>query len=107
MKAYKLVRLLKSGEITPLFINKKKRLPIGEWMDAEVHPTDGFALRPAWHCCATPDAPHLSKKGRVWIEVEIEDYTEFMRPLVQGNVWYLAQRMKIIEILNENDSHLG
>jgi len=97
MKAYKLVRQLKDGNITPLFINSTLRLPIGEWMQAETHHRKkGFAYRPGWHCTHNPEAPHLSPKGRVWIEVEIEDYTEFKRPESQGGMWYLANRMKII-----------
>lgn len=35
MIAYKLCRVLKNGEITSLFINKKKRLPIGEWFESK------------------------------------------------------------------------
>ena len=96
MRAYKLFRLLKSGEITPLFINKTKRLPIGEWMPAEAHRTKGFAYRPGWHCTSKPEAPHLSNKGRVWYEVEIEDYKDVLRPKSQGGLWYLANEMKII-----------
>ena len=100
MKAYKLFRVLKSGEITPLFINKKKRLPIGEWMDAEAHRTKGFAYRPGWHCTNKPEAPHLSNKGRAWYEVEIEDYTDFKRPASQGGLWHLANKMRIIKKLD-------
>ncbi|MDA3780693.1 MAG: hypothetical protein PF487_10815 [Bacteroidales bacterium] len=37
--AYKLFRQLKSGEITSLFINKKRKLPTMEWMDSENIPT--------------------------------------------------------------------
>jgi hypothetical protein len=99
MIVYKLFRQLKNGDITPLFINKTKRLPFNEWMNAESHPTKGFALRPFWHCTSTPSAPHLSEKGRVWLKVEIEDFTEFQRPDNQGGKWYLANRMKIIEKL--------
>lgn len=96
MKAYKLFRVLKSGEITPLFINKTKRLPIGKWMEAEDHPTKGYAHRPGWHCTSQPVAPHLSNKGRVWMEVEMKDFTEVKRPKAQGGLWYLANRIKII-----------
>lgn len=99
MIAFKLVRLLKSGEITPLFINKKFRLPIGEWLVAENHPTPGYKNRPFWHCTSETIAPHLSKKNRVWIEVEIEDFEEFDRPEHQGGLWFLANKMKIIKIL--------
>ena len=99
MIAYKLCRLLKNGEITSLFINKKNRLPIGEWMKAENYPTKGFKERPFWHCTGKMDAPHLSKKNRVWCKVEIEDWEEFNRPDSQGGKWYLANRIKIIELI--------
>ena len=99
MKAYKLFRELKSGEITPLFINKKARLPFDEWMDAECHPTKGFKVRPFWHCTSQPVAPHLSENGRVWCEIEMEDYEEFQRPQNQGGMWYLANRIKIVRKL--------
>jgi hypothetical protein len=73
VKAYKLFRTLKSkpGKIFPLFIGNKKEVPVGEWMEAEHIPTKGFAPRPGWHAGVTPKADHLSKKGRVWAEVEI------------------------------------
>lgn len=99
--AYKLFRQLKSGEITSLFINKTRKLPVGEWMNSEFYPTTGFAERPGWHCTAEPNAPHLKmvlKNGevRVWKKVLIEDYTEFKRPENQGGLWFLAKRMKIL-----------
>jgi len=94
MKAYKLVRKLKSGKLTPLFINKKQGLELGQWYQAENHPTKGFKVRPGWHCCAKPEAPHLSPKGRVWLEVEIEGVTEHKRPESQGGLWYTADRIK-------------
>ena len=70
MIAYKLVRKLKDGSLAPLFINKKQRLPIGEWMQAEDHPTKVYAVRPGWHCLLKPEASRLSKKGRMWVKVE-------------------------------------
>lgn len=101
MRAYKLFRRLKNGEITSLFINKKRKLPLGEWLEAECHPTAGYTIRPSWHCTANPIAPHLSQKGRVWAEVEIEDYQELKRPESQGGLWYLAKRMRIVGIHKE------
>jgi len=98
MKAFKLCRQLKNGDITPLFINKQKRMQFNEWMPAECHPTKGFKVRPFWHCTAQPIAPHLSKKGRVWLEVEIKDFTVFDRPKQQGGIWFLAGQMKILRI---------
>lgn len=99
MIAYKLVRQLKSGELSPLFINKKLRLPFNKWLEAENHPTKGFKERMGWHCTKEMNAPHLSKKDRVWIEVEIEDYVEYDRPESQGGTWLLANKMKINKIV--------
>ena len=96
MIAYKLCRKLKTGEITPLYINRILRLPFDIWLNAENHPTKGYAIRPYWHVCETPNAPHLSKKDRVWVEVEIEDYEEFERPENQGGKWFLAKRIKFL-----------
>jgi hypothetical protein len=50
MIAYKLFRKLKDGSLAPLFINKKTRIPLNKWLDAEPHPTKGFAFRKGWHC---------------------------------------------------------
>jgi len=99
--AYKLFRLRKDGTITSLFINKTKTLPVGEWMNAENYPTNGFAKRMGWHCTAQPHAPHLkmelkSGEKRVWKKVLIENYTEFQRPENQGGLWFLAEQMKIL-----------
>ena len=97
MKVYKLFRVLKDGSITSLFINKKRKLPIGVWLDAESYPTKGFKYRPKWHCTSKPNAPHLSMKNRKWYVVEIENFTLFQRPSSQGGDWYLCDKMKIIE----------
>lgn len=88
---------MKSGDITPLFINKSFRIPFNEWLEAESHPTKGFKIRPYWHSTSEPNAPHLSTKDRVWVKVEIQDYEEFQRPHNQGGLWFLAKRIKFIE----------
>ena len=97
MRAYKLLRKRKNGTLAPLFINKKLVIKLNEWMQAESHPTKGYSLRPFWHCTHKPEAKHLSTKGRVWCKVEIEDFTEMMRPATQGGKWYLANRIRIIK----------
>ena len=97
MIAYKLCRELKTGDVTSLFINKKRRLPFNEWMHAEFFPTKGFAERPYWHCTSQPVAPHLSLKNRVWVKVEMDDFINFERPQIQGGLWFLAKKIKIIE----------
>jgi hypothetical protein len=97
MIAYKLFRQTKNGEITSLFINKKRRLPSNTWLEAECFPTKGFAVRPYWHCTSSPAAPHLSEKGRIWKKILMEDYEEFKRPDIQGGMWYLAKRIKILD----------
>ena len=97
MIAYKLFRERKDGTLGPLFINAKMRVPIGQWLPAEDHPTKGYAHRPGWHATLQPIAPHLSTKGRVWVKVEIEDYRKFDRPQSQGGTWVLAKRMKVLQ----------
>jgi hypothetical protein len=99
MIGYKLFRKMKSGALRPLFINKTKDIHAGEWLPAENHPTKGFAVRAGWHVCSAPIAPHLSKKGRVWVKVLIADYQEIKRPLSQGGMWYLANSMMVLEEL--------
>lgn len=103
MKAYKLVRQAKDGNVYPLFINRKERFRIGEWMAAECFPTKGFAVRKGFHCCFSMNAPHLKKElangeKRVWVECEVEDYTTYDRPESQGGEWILANRMKVNRI---------
>ena len=39
MKAYKLLRKLKDGNLYPLFIHKTYATPFNEWMQAECYPT--------------------------------------------------------------------
>lgn len=99
MIGYKLFRLRKDGTLGPLFINARLRVPVGEWLEAEDHPTKGFAHRPGWHAAAKPVAPHLSEKGRVWCRVELEGVRKYPRPESQGGEWLLADRLRVLEVL--------
>jgi hypothetical protein len=103
-RVYKLVRVMANGSLSPLFINKKLRIPLGEWMDAENHPTEGFAERFGWHCTAEMNAPHLKMhpKGgrpRVWVECLVRDWVKYKRPEKQGGFWVLANQIKFIKII--------
>ena len=95
-KAYKLVRLRKDGSIGPLFCNRRQRIETGKWLPAEDHPTKGFAHRPGWHLALVPEAPHLSERGRIWVEAEVKEYEEFHVPAHQGRTWLLANWMRIL-----------
>jgi hypothetical protein len=97
---YKLVRKMKDGSIAPLFINKKFRFSLNEWIEAEEHPTKGFAYRPGWHCTLKMNAPHLSEKNRVWIKALAEGCEYYDRPESQGGTWVLAKRIKVLEIID-------
>lgn len=99
MRAFKLLRVRRDGSLGPLFINRRARIAEGVVLAAEAHRTKGYAFRPGWHCLASPEAPHLTDRGRVWCEVEIEDFVPFSRPASQGGVWYLAQRMRVVRRL--------
>lgn len=92
---------MKDGKLSPLFINKKSRIPVGVWLESECHPTNGFAVRQGWHCCLQPVAPHLKENPknqtpRVWVEVEVEGTELYNRPESQGGTWVLAQKMRVI-----------
>ena len=99
MIAYKLFREMKDGSISSLFINKKERYRLDQWLEAKSYPTKGFAERPYWHCTSQPIAPHLSMNGRSWFIIEMEDYEEYKRPVQQGGLWFLAKKIKIIKKL--------
>jgi hypothetical protein len=99
MIAYKLMRKRRDGSLGSLFINKKFKYPLNEWLVAEAHETKGYAFRAGFHCCLSPEAPHLSLKGRIWVKVEVDDYELYNRPLSQGGVWILAQRMMILGVV--------
>jgi hypothetical protein len=99
MIGFKLFSLKKDGTIGPLFINRKQRLIVGEWYIAEAHETKGFVFRPGWHVCSTKSAPHLKKDGRIWAKVEIKDYTSNIRPKNQGGMWYIANKLRVLELL--------
>lgn len=93
---FKLFEMNESGELFPLFIDKKEEVEIGKWIKAKnCGKVSGFAQRPGWHVGSNiPDAPWLKgydgsdtgvyksrfKNGkRVWCEVEYNnsiDYTE-------------------------------
>lgn len=95
---YKLVRQRADGTFGPLFINRNQRAEPGIWLWAENHPTSGFAVRPGWHICKYPVAPHLTSKreNRVWVKVHYWNATPIPRPDSQGGEWVIAQAMKII-----------
>lgn len=101
MLVYKLFRL-KNNKLYPLFINRNKEVELGVWLEAENHPTKGFAVRQGWHCCLAPIAPHLktelkSGEKRVWVKCEATDLEYYKRPESQGGTWVLAQHLKVLE----------
>lgn len=104
--AYKLFRLRKDGTLGSLFVNRRAVLPLGEWLDAsDAHPHPGLAHRPGWHCCDEMRAPHIKlqlKNGerRVWARVTMWPGARAdKRPENQGGLWWLASRIKILELL--------
>jgi hypothetical protein len=98
---WKLFRQRKDGSLGPLFINRKLRVPVGEWLPAEDHPTKGFAHRPGWHATSQPIAPHLKEdpahETRVWKMVELTGVKPIHRPASQGGTWFLADALRVVE----------
>jgi hypothetical protein len=104
---YKLFRL-KNDRLYPLFINKNIETKMNEWLQAECHPTKGFAVRQGWHACLKPIAPHLKEKlssgeFRVWVECTAKDYETYKRPESQGGEWVLADMLKVNKILSQSE----
>jgi hypothetical protein len=97
------MRVLKNGEVSSLFINKKRRIKLDEWMTAESHPTKGFAVRKGFHTLKYPIAPHLTLAHRAWFLVEIEDYKRVKRPIGQGGTWFIANRMRVVKRLSQEE----
>lgn len=100
MIAYKLFHQRKNATLGPLFIHRKLIIPVGEWLEAENHPTKGYAIRPGWHACPKRHAPHLRQDGdRVWCKVELGGrIEEHHRPKSQGGKWLLAQKLKVLKV---------
>lgn len=97
--AYKLFKQRKDGTLGSLFINRRMRVPVGEWLEAEDYPTKGYAHRPGWHSGETNGKCHLSEKDRIWCKVLIKDYYNFKRPKNQGGMWYISQWLKVVKVL--------
>lgn len=101
MIGYKLFHQRKDGTLGPLFINRRQVVPVGTWLQADAHETKGYAFRPGWHACFTPNAPHLRQGGdRVWAKVELEGCRIYDRPESQGGAWVLADRLRVLEVLS-------
>ena len=113
---YKLFKQRKDGSIGPLFIDAKQKIELGKWLNAKCIPTNGYALRPGWHCAETPEAPHLKEEGRVWAECEVFDFElpysptaptggfyYFKRPSHQGGKWIIAGELKVNRLLTDED----
>lgn len=93
---YKLFRETRSG-LRFLFIDRTRQLPLGEWLSYREVPTKGYAFRPGWHVLLKPEAPHLSKRGRVWKRVEVRGILAVHeRPACQGGTWLTAQEIRIL-----------
>jgi hypothetical protein len=100
MIGYKLFRQRRDGSLGPLFINRRQRIPLKEWLVAKDHPTKGYVHRPGWHACFQPVAPHLKKSDdRVWCKVELRGCKTLVRPERQGGKWVLAQNLRVLQII--------
>lgn len=96
---YKLFRVRRDGTLGPLFVGKRRVLPVGEWLECETNlPHPGLAHRPGWHVLINPDAPHLSRKGRQMYKVSFRgEMSRERRPACQGGEWVTAWEIRIDE----------
>ena len=107
MRAYKLLRLRGDGTLGPLFVGRRLVILTGQLYKARADlPHPGLAHRPGFHCCASMSAPHIKLRlatgeRRVWCEVDIGGYAEHRRPASQGGLWYTADTMRVLRVLEE------
>jgi hypothetical protein len=98
MIGWKLFRKRKDGSLGSLFINRPQKLYFGIRYTAKNHPTKEFAVRPGWHICREPVAPHLSMMGRVWCKVRFDGkIRSHIRPKAQSGLWYTSTYLTIIK----------
>ena len=106
MIAYKLFHKRPDGTLGPLYCGRALRVPLGQWVEAECHPTKRIKVRPFWHCAARPYLG-LIKIGardsgrRSWYRVEMREFEEFSRSSTE--TWYLARWIKVIEEVTSDD----
>ena len=78
---FKLFEMDTENNLYPLFIDNKTIVPVGQWVNAGIHPHKNFSVRPGFHLGEVCDAPWLKDangnyKGRrknwkrVWAECE-------------------------------------
>lgn len=102
MEGYKLVRLRKDGTIGPLFFDATLRIPFGKWMWFKPLQKKRFCFRPGWHVLRERRAPHLSKRGRIWIKVEMKHYRRMEGSFVpKREIWFIAKRIKVVKIFGD------
>lgn len=92
---YKLFRKRKDGSLGSLFINRKQRIRLDTWLPAGSYRTEGYAFRPGWHVCKTPNAPHLHMRDRVWKRVDVAYVSKIPRPKSQGGEWWISGWMRV------------
>lgn len=68
-------------------------------LEAELHPTKGYANRRGWHGTFRPSAPHLSTRNRAWFVVRSQGVSIVTRPRSQGGKWFIADSIKIVRKL--------
>ncbi len=97
LTGYKLFRVRRAGSLGPLFVERRRVRPLDEWLtaDMDLEPR-GLATRPGWHVLLSPEAPHLSRRGRTRRQVEAQGIIDrFVRPESQGGLWILARQIRI------------
>lgn len=109
MKTYKLFRLQK-GKLYPLFVEAKREMVIGEWIEAgigeladETHVKSrlgALALRPGFHSTEVPFTDWIGKKGADGMLLQRPD-TVWCECEVEGNEQVVTQRYGLRTIPND------
>jgi hypothetical protein len=92
------MRVRADGTFGSLFVDKSRILLPDSWLRARLRlKPRTLAHRPGWHAAKTGIFPHMSRRGRVVVVVELRgDIKQHVRPASQGGLWYTASTMRIV-----------
>lgn len=96
----KFFRKRANGTYGPLFVDRKRVLPVGVWLKASMNLVPpGLAKRPGWHM-SLGYPRHLTTRGRVVCQVEVKGVLGYhQRPVSQGGTWVTSKWLRIIKVL--------
>ena len=107
MLMYKVMRYKSDGMLYSVNVARRKLYSIDEWYEAECILTKHYIEERGFHGYEKPDIPKYKQElqrgeKRIWVECEVSD-CETKYNAHDKTTWVIAQRMKILRALSEDD----